>query len=127
MVRGQTVRQWMAILNALGFSLIFVVASTQAKDQVSLGEIKSAYEAGGQGKIEAISYSDGLMFGFMTANAALRHRGDALLFCVPAKLYLDGNLLYRQTLAWSADVVSGLDQVYAVASLWALQEAFPCD
>ena len=118
---------WMAIVGGLVFSMTFGVSSPRAQDLASLGDIKSAYEAGGQGKIEAISYSDGLMFGFMTANAALRHRGDALLFCVPAKLYLDGNLLYRQTLAWSADVVSGLDQVYAMASLWALQEAFPCD
>ena len=115
----------MAIVGGLVFSMTFGVSSPRAQDLAS-GDIKSAYEVGA-GKIEAISYSDGLMFGFMTANAALRHRGDALLFCVPAKLYLDGNLLYRQTLAWSADVVSGLDQVYAMASLWALQEAFPCD
>ena len=127
MVRGQTVRQWMAILNALGFSLIFGAASTQAKDLVSLGEIKSAHEAGGQGKIEAIKLSDGLMAGFMTANAVVEQRGDALLFCVPPKLYTDGNLLYQQTLTWSADAVSRLDQFYPVAAFFALQEAFPCD
>ena len=127
MARRLRANQWMAVLSALGFFLIHGISSPQAQDLLSLGEVKSAYEAGGQRKIEAIELSNGLMWGFMTANAALEQRGDAELFCVPAKLLMDGELLYRQTLTWSADVVSGLDYPYAVATFWALQEAFPCD
>ena len=120
-------RIWMAIVGGLVFSMTFGISSPRAEDLSSLGDLKSAYEAGGSGRLQVVGLSDGLMAGFMTANAVLENRGDAPLFCVPEKLVPDGNLVYRQTLAWSADVESGLDKFYPVAAFWALEEAFPCD
>ena len=127
MARRLTTKRWMAVVGGLGFSFSYGIASPQAQDLISLELVKSLYEAGGQEQRIATALSNGLMMGFMTANATLEYRGDALLYCSPAKLYMNGEFLYRQVLSWSAGQQSRVDMAYSVASILALEEAFPCD
>ena len=127
MTKTQTAKQWMAILVAFGFSLICGIASPRAEDLISLESVKSLYEAGGQEQTIAIVLSNGLMMGFMISNADLQGRGDDLLFCAPDKLFMNGELLCRQTLSWSVGQQSRVEMGYPVAALLALEEAFPCD
>ena len=125
MVRRLRAKQWMAVLSGLGFSFIYGIASPQAEGLISLGSVKSAYEAGGQDQSVAIALSDGLMMGYVVTNGAVESRGGDPIFCPPDKLVLNGELLYRQTLSWSDGQQSRIDMFYAVSALLALEEAPP--
>ena len=127
MTKTRTAKQWMANLAALGFLMIFGIAGTQAQYLISIRDFKSLYEAGGHKKDAAVALSNGLMAAFQIANAEVESRGDALLFCSSDKLVMNGELLYRQTLYWSADQESRVDASYPVGALIALKEALPCE
>ena len=127
MARRLRAKQWMAVVSGLGFSFIYGIASPQAQGLISLELVKSAYEAGGQDQSMAIALSNGLMMGYLVTNEAVQSRGGDRLFCPPDKLFLNGELLYRQALSWSDGQQSRIDMAYPVSALLALEEAFPCD